>query len=69
MVHPNNSGFTVRIFFKILRNEKGQSVDESGINNFPKKKIVWGKWTILGLKMVCAHNSGSAVKIFLNFAQ
>ena len=39
MVHPNNSGFTVRIFFKILRNEKGQSVDESGINNFPKKKL------------------------------
>ena len=28
-----------------------------------------GKWTILGSKMVHPHNSGSAVRIFLNFAQ
>ena len=65
MVHPHNSGFAVRNFQKILHND--QSVDESGINNFPKKN--WDRWTILGLKMVHAHNSGSAVKIFLNFAQ
>ena len=39
MVHPHNSGFAVRNFQKILHNEKDQSVDESGINNFPKKKL------------------------------
>ena len=34
-----------------------------------KKKFIWGKWTILGPKMVQPHNSESAVKNFLNFAQ
>ena len=34
-----------------------------------KKKIVWGKWTIWGPKTMHRHNSGSAVRIFLNFAQ
>ena len=28
-----------------------------------------GKWTVLGPKMAHPHNSGSAVRIFLNFAQ
>ena len=31
---------------------------------FFKKVFVWGKWTILGPKMVHPHNSGSAVRIF-----
>ena len=43
--------------------------DENDINNLPKKTFVWDKWTILGPKMVHPHNSGSAVRIFLNFAQ
>ena len=34
-----------------------------------QKKIVWGEWIILGPEMVHPHNSGSAVRIFLNFAQ
>ena len=29
----------------------------------------WGEWTILGLKMAHPPNSGSAVRIFLNFAK
>ena len=34
-----------------------------------QKKRVWGKWTILDPKMVHPYNSGSVVRIFLNFAQ
>ena len=34
-----------------------------------QKKFVWGKWTILGPKMVHPHNSGPDVRIFFNFAQ
>ena len=34
-----------------------------------QKKIVWGKWTILGPKMGHPYNSGSDVRIFLNFVQ
>ena len=34
--------------------------DENEINSvFQKKKFVWGKWTILGPKMVHPHNSRS----------
>ena len=36
--------------------------------NFQKKKFVSGKWIILGPKMVHRRNSGSTVRIFLNFA-
>ena len=32
-----------------------------------QKKILWGKWTILGPKMAHPHNSGSALRIFLKF--
>ena len=32
---------------------------------FKKKKILWGKWTILGPKLGDPHNSGSALGIFL----
>ena len=34
-----------------------------------EKKFVRGKWTILGPNMAHLHNSASAVRIFLNFAQ
>ena len=34
-----------------------------------KKKIVQDKWTILGLKMAHPYNSGSAVRIFLEFCR
>ena len=43
-------------------------MDENDINNFQKKNV-WGKWNILGPKMVHHHNSGSAARISLNFAQ
>ena len=32
---------------------------------FSKKKIVWGKGTVLDSKMVCPHDSGAAGRIFL----
>ena len=32
-----------------------------------QKKILWGRWTILGPKMAHPHNSGSALRIFLKF--
>ena len=34
-----------------------------------QKKFLWSKWTISGPKMVYPHYSGSAVRIFLKFAQ
>ena len=34
-----------------------------------QNEFVWGKWTILGPKLVHPHNSGSAVRIFKNFSQ
>ena len=37
---------------------------KNDINNF-QKKFVWGKWTILGMKMAHPHSSGSAVRFFL----
>ena len=36
-MHPHNSGLAVRIFLKILPNEKGQQVDESSNNGFYQK--------------------------------
>ena len=33
------------------------------------QKENWGKWTVLGPKMVHPHKSGSGVRLFLNFAQ
>ena len=52
-------------FFKILHNKRGQKVDEKNIEDFSQKILVWGKWMILGSKMVHPHNSGSAPRIFL----
>ena len=34
-----NSGFTGRIFFLILHNERGYKVDENDFNNFLKKNL------------------------------
>ena len=42
---------------------------ENDINNFPKKYFFGGKWTIFVPKTAHPHNSGSAVRIFLKFAQ
>ena len=37
------------------------------LTTFPKKVLVWGKWTNLDAKMAHLHNSGSPLKIFLKF--
>ena len=34
---------------------------------FPKKVLVWGKWTNLDPKMTHPHNSGLALKDFFKF--
>ena len=34
---------------------------------FPKKVLVWGKWTNLDPKMSHPHNSETPLKIFLKF--
>ena len=39
------------------------------INSFSEKNSPLGKWAILGPKITHPHNSGSAGRIFLNFAQ
>ena len=49
------SGFTLKIFY----NERGQEAYEIYIK---KKDLVEGEWVIVGLKMLCPRNSGSALK-------
>ena len=56
MVHPDNSGSTVRIFLKILYNEKGWEVDESNNNGLYQKKFYSGQ--------MAHYNSGQALRIF-----
>ena len=34
---------------------------------FLRKKFLHGKWVILGPKMTCCHNSGSALTVFFKF--
>ena len=63
VVHPHNSGPTIRNFLKILHIEKGQQIDESNNDGLYLKKFVY-KWAILGSKMAYPHNSGSALRIF-----
>ena len=65
---PKDSVFLVtltcsELFFLILHNERGQEVMEI-INGFSEKILIWGKWAILGPKMMCPHNSGSSLRIF-----
>ena len=43
--------------------------ETSLINRFSEKNSHLGKWAILGPKIVQPHNSGSAGRIFLKFAQ
>ena len=66
-VHPHNSGHKVRIFFKILFNEKGQQVDESNNKGLYPKKICSGQMGNFGPENGTSHNSGSALRIFLKF--
>ena len=37
------------------------------LTTFPKKVLVWGKWTNLDGKLAYPHNSGSPLKIFVKF--
>ena len=61
IVCPQSSGCTLRIF-NILHNERGQEAYEAYISDFCKKDHVEGKWVIVGPKMLCPQNSGSALK-------
>ena len=63
MVHPHNSGSTVRIYLKFCT-IKGANRQMKMILIF-----VWGKWTILDPKMVHSCNSGSAVTSFFKFCR
>ena len=40
IAHSHNSGFTGRIFFLILHNERGYEVDENDSNDFLKKNLL-----------------------------
>ena len=66
IAYPHNTGSAGRILLKFctIKGAKGRM-----ILIISPKKIVWGKWTILGPKMAHPHNSGSAVRFFFNFAQ
>ena len=41
-----NFGFTLKILFEILHNERGQKVHGNYINSFSEKNLIWGKWAI-----------------------
>ena len=64
MVHLYNFGSALRIFFEILHHERGQEVHGNYFNVFSEKILIWGKWAILGPKMMHLHNSGSTLTIF-----
>ena len=55
-----------KIFLKILRNEKGQQVDDSNNNSLYRKIFVQDKWAILGQKVTYA---GSTLRQFLRILQ
>ena len=63
---PKNSGSAGRIFLTFCA-MKGANRQMRMMSIIFQKKFVWGKWTFLGPKMAHPHNSGSAVRIFLNF--
>ena len=42
---------------------------ETRLNRFYEKNYHLGKWVILCPKIAHPHNSGSAVRMYLNFAQ
>ena len=55
-----------KIFLKILRNEKGQQVDDSNNNGLYRKNFVQDKWAILGQKVAYP---GSTLRHFLRILQ
>ena len=61
IVCPQSSICTQKIF-KILHSERGQGIYEIYINDFCKKYLVEGECVIVGPKMLCPQNSGSALK-------
>ena len=66
---PKNSGSAERIFFKFCPVKGANNIKGMRITLIIfQQKFVWGKWTILGPKIVHSHNSGSSVRTFLNFA-
>ena len=67
MAHLHNSGSAVRIFFKFCTMKGANRYMKIILIIFSQKIVIWGKWTILGPKMV-HHKSGSALRI-LNFGQ
>ena len=69
MVHPYNTRSAVRIFYKILPDEKGQQVGESNNNGLFQKNLFNTNWGILGPKMAHLHNSGLGRRIFLKILQ
>ena len=54
-------------FLKILHNERGSQVHGNYINGFSTKKSCLGQRDYLGTKMVHPHNTGSTVRIVLQF--
>ena len=63
----HNSGSALRMFVKLLLNEKDQEVHESYINCFSGKFLFGANRPFLGPKMARSHNSGSVLRIFCNF--
>ena len=51
---------------KLFHNERVQEVHENYINGF-SEKVLQGKWTIFGLKLMHGHNSGFTLRIFKKF--
>ena len=45
-----------------MLNERGQKEYQSRIRDFCKKDLVEGEWVIVGPKMLCPQNYGSALK-------
>ena len=65
MAHPHNSGSAVRMFLKFCTMKGANRCIEIILMAFPKKNLVWGKWTTWDPKH--PHNSGSTVRIVLQF--
>ena len=54
-------------FLRSFHIERGEEAHWIILMVFPKK-IIWGKWAILGPKIMCGHNSGSDGRIFRRFS-
>ena len=54
-------------WYFLLQSCKPKIIDESNNNGLYQKKIIQDKWAILGSKMVHPHNSGLAIRIYLQF--